>query len=275
MAPALSSATNPSEANRLTKTAAQRYEDERLFHNTTFSENTITSTTKYYSITACSLDHYYNTLLTKCRAKQVLEYGCGTGSAAFKLAANQAFITGIDISDLAIEKARQETQEHGLKATYVRMNAEETTFESGRFDLICGTGILHHLNLASAYPELSRILRPDGLAIFIEPMGHNPLINLYRRLTPSIRTEDEHPLLMRDVSKASAYFANIKATYYHLFTLAAVPFRKLPFFNGLVKTLTAFDDRLFRWMPWAGRYAWMVVLEFSGPLKSVVPPADQ
>ena len=34
--------------------------------------------------------------------------------------------------------------------------------------------------------ELSRIIKPNGECIFQEPMGHNPIINLYRKLTPNI-----------------------------------------------------------------------------------------
>jgi ubiquinone/menaquinone biosynthesis C-methylase UbiE len=64
------------------------------------------------------------------------------------------------------------------------MNAEATTFPDNSFDLICGSSILHHLNLDKACAEIRRILRPDGGAVFIEPLGHNPLINMFRKLTP-------------------------------------------------------------------------------------------
>jgi hypothetical protein len=47
--------------------------------------------------------------------------------------------------------------------------------------------------------SMTKILQPKGKAIFIEPLGHNFLINLYRRLTPNIRSADEHPLLAKDL----------------------------------------------------------------------------
>ena len=37
---------------------------------------------------------------------------------------------------------------------------------------------------------------PGGLAVFMEPLGRNPLINRYRRLTLTLRTVDEYPLMM-------------------------------------------------------------------------------
>lgn len=42
--------------------------------------------------------------------------------------------------------------------------------------------------------------------MFFEPLGHNLLINLYRRLTPELRTEDEHPLVACDLERLVNYF---------------------------------------------------------------------
>ncbi|WP_428491963.1 hypothetical protein [Rhodopila sp.] len=57
-----------------------------------------------------------------------------------------------------------------------------------------GIGIIHHLDTRQASREVARVLRPDGNAVFWEPMGTNPIIGLYRMLTPNARTVDEHPL---------------------------------------------------------------------------------
>ena len=72
-------------------------------------------------------------------------------------------------------------------------NCEKTGFQDNEFDLIYGTGVLHHLELEKCLNEIRRILKKDGEIIFIEPMGTNPFINLYRLLTPKSRSEDEHP----------------------------------------------------------------------------------
>jgi hypothetical protein len=48
-------------------------------------------------------------------------------------------------------------------------------------------------DLSLACSEIARVLRPGGPAIFVEPLGHNPLINAYRKRTPALRTVDEHP----------------------------------------------------------------------------------
>ena len=41
------------------------------------------------------------------------------------------------------------------------------SFADNSFDLICGTGILHHLDIHAAFHEISRTLRPDGIAVFV------------------------------------------------------------------------------------------------------------
>ena len=67
-------------------------------------------------------------------------------------------------------------------------NCEKTKFEDNTFDIVYGTGILHHLNFDICLRELQRILKPRGSFLFIEPLGTNPLINLYRKLTPKSRS---------------------------------------------------------------------------------------
>src|SRR3546814_15436315 len=89
-------------------------------------------------------------------------------------------------SDLATET--------GLHATFSVDNAEQTSFPDASFDRIGGSGILHHLDLDSAYAEIARLLKPGGRAVFLEPLGHNPLYHAYRDRPPPMRTENENPL---------------------------------------------------------------------------------
>jgi SAM-dependent methyltransferase len=223
---------------------------------------------KWYSVAHQSMDYYASLLMQNCKGKTILEYGCGTGSSAPYLAKRGAEVTGIDISDVAIEKATEHarvTQINGLH--YFQMDAEALTFPDDRFDLICGSGILHHLDLRRAFTELARTMQPDGKGVFLEPLGHNPLINLYRRATPGLRTPDEHPLLMRDFSLARRYFGKIEMHFFNLFTLCAVPFRGSRWFPQILGMFAGLDRVLFQTIPGAGRYAWNVVIALSQPKK--------
>jgi SAM-dependent methyltransferase len=184
-----------------------------------------------------------------------------------------ARVVGIDISDVAIDKARETARAAGLSAIeYHRMNAEQLQFEDESFDLICGTAILHHLDLTRAYAEVARVLRPGGLAVFMEPLGHNPLINLYRRATPQMRTIDEHPLMMRDVHLASRYFDKVSPRYFVLQSLAAVPFHASKHFRSILGVLETADRTLFKMLPFTRRYAWQVILTMERPIKGAAAP---
>ena len=134
------------------------------------------------------------------------------------------------------------------------------SFPDDHFDLVYGSAILHHLDLRAACREIARVLRPGGRAVFLEPLGHNVLINLYRRLTPAMRTVDEHPLRMADLDTIAEHFADTRVHYHVLTALAAVPLRTFPGAARLFRTLHAVDRALFR-VPACRRQAWQVVIE--------------
>lgn len=247
------------------KEDGQRYEDERDFHNKAFSGDVRKSATKYYSIIEKSRQYYHTYLMQHGAGKRVLEYGCGPGSAAFRLAAAGADVTGIDISDVAIQQAKDTAVRKGVTGTFVQMNAEAMTFPDSSYDLVCGTGILHHLELERSYKELARVMHPKGSAMFVEPMGHNPVINLYRTLTPKMRTEDEHPFKMHDFTLAEKYFGKVDVQYFHMLVFAAVPFRRTPLFQPLMRALDSVDNAIMSAVPYLKRHAWMAVVALSEP----------
>jgi len=246
-----------------------RYDRERDFHNQqTDRWNTVS---KFYAVTASSADFYGDLLESRADGARVLEYGCGEGSSGFALAERGASVVGIDISDGRIARAREAASASGAAdLTFLVMNAEQLEFEDDTFDLICGTGILHHLDLERAYAEIARTLKPSGAAVFLEPLGHNPLINLYRRLTPRFRTADEHPLRVADLERAQRFFGRTDFRFFHLASLASVPLRSTRSFTGVLRALERADRRLFTTVPFVSRYAWTTVMILGDPLPSFV-----
>ena len=212
---------------------------------------------------------YKNFLIDYCTGKDVIEYGCGIGSYAFMLAKHSSKIVGIDISEVAIKLATTKAKEDNLEnIIFLNQDAEAMTFEDSSYDVIIGTGILHHLNLNKAMTEITRVLKPDGKAIFIEPLGHNPLINLFRALTPRFRTEDEHPLSKSDLHFFRELFHTSNYRFFHIFSLLAVPFRNTRIFPSFLKILDSLDDKLFKWIPFSKLMAWQVVIILEKPNKS-------
>jgi len=196
--------------------AQDRYQREKEYHNKAFAEDLRHSVDKYYETIQSSRLAHRQAMSPLEPGTLVLEYGCGPGSAAFDLAARGAQVVGIDISEVAIEQSRAKAQELGLVIDFRCMNAESLEFEDNTFDMIVGSAILHHLDLDKAYAELSRCLKPGGRAVFIEPTGHNPLLNLYRRMTPALRTVDERPMRRPDFDRAQRYFSNVQVRYYNI-----------------------------------------------------------
>jgi len=211
-----------------------RKKEEKKFHDHVFSENLRgPSVSKFYSIVRSSRDFYTKLLLKNCGGKRILEYGCGKGSYTFLLAKNGAQVIGIDISPVAIKFARAKAREENISEStkFIVMDAENLKFPNNYFDVVCGTGILHHLDLDNSFKEISRVLKPLGKAFFIEPMGHNPAINFYRKRTPHLRTHDEHPLKMRDVELLKRYFKTVKSEFFYFLLWGPCRFVTLLYLN--------------------------------------------
>jgi SAM-dependent methyltransferase len=258
--------------------AERRYERELQFHDERFgNEGAVRSADRFYAVNdACERD-YRGALGRTSGGARVLEYGCGTGSHAFALAAGGRIVTGIDLSPVAVAEAeRQARSEAGPpddrvgpgvleNPSFLEMNAEKLEFDDASFDLVCGSGILHHLDLVRALPEVRRVLRPGGRAVFVEPLGHNPLINLYRRFTPSIRTEDEHPLRVDDLARFGDHFGRVSVRSYAALALLAIPLRRFGSFGPVLAFLNRMDAALFRRVPYLARHGWTALIELEEP----------
>jgi SAM-dependent methyltransferase len=252
----------------------ERLERERLFHNQRYADDTMRQNCvgRFYEASEAFFAKYRERILRGADGARVLEYGVGTSSDAFVLAEHGALVTGIDISETAVTVAERESISRGLRIDFQVMNAEKTAFEDQTFDIICGTGILHHLDLRKAIPEIRRLLRRGGFAVFVEPMGHNPLINIFRRMTPRIRSADEHPLLDHDLRFVGSFFGSCRTEYFGLASLATSVARPLRRNSNLRRFLEALDRRLFAF-PLLRRQAWLVLIEL-GDKKEVQPRTD-
>lgn len=244
-----------------------RLEREREFHDRAYAQDLRAPARRFYAVTGVLAKWYRGSLSDHAPGARVLEYGCGPGSRAFDLVRSGARVVGIDLSPVAIEQATERGRAEGLKdeLEFRVMNAEQLEFPDASFDMVCGSGILHHLELSRAYAEIARVLKPNGIGVFEEPLGHNPAINAYRKRTPAIRTVDEHPLLMSDFALAERFFGEVDTRFFTLSSLAAIPLRELPGFQPIVGGLDSLDRWLFRVAPPLRRYAWMVGITLGAP----------
>jgi SAM-dependent methyltransferase len=245
--------------------ADDRVERERAFHDARFSDDSARAAAgRFYELAVGAAAEYRRALDAIPAGASVLEYGAGTGGPGFDLARRGVDVTGIDISPVAVELANEavaaDPDLDPATCRYVVMDAERLDAPDASFDAVFGSGILHHLDLDASFAEIARVLRPDGVGVFFEPLGHNPAINLYRRLTPSMRSPDEHPLVAGDLAGASRWFGDVEVSYHVLSTFAALPLRGRDRYQRTIGQLDRFDAALFRRAPALGRYAWIAVI---------------
>lgn len=153
------------------------------------------------------------------RGKHALDYGCGHGMASVVMARRGARVTGFDLSTEYVNEARRRAEANGVEVEFLPADAEQLPFASQSFDAVWGCAILHHLDLSVAGRELYRVLKPGGVAVFCEPWGENPLLNLARRRVPypgKERTADEHPLRREDLQPLEAIFGTVHVRGFQL-----------------------------------------------------------
>lgn len=233
-----------------------RVEREKAFHNDRFMEESRINQEKYYFALARGGNHFWSKVESLAHRADVLEYGCGIGINALRLAGLAKSFHGIDISEVGIEHAKLKAKENDFENAFFNvMNAESLDYPDASFDFIFGVGIIHHLDIMRSMSEIRRVLRPGGKAIFWEPLGHNALINLYRKFTPEARTPDEHPLLKRDFDIIARIFPTINRRHTGALTLCSVPLQNKAYGAKLRDILDSIDQAmflvpLFRWSSW-------------------------
>jgi ubiquinone/menaquinone biosynthesis C-methylase UbiE len=152
---------------------------------------------------------------------KVLDVGCGSGDLIIHLLSLGADVTGIDISPgmLALAEERVRIFGGGRTAELRATSAERMELDSAAYDVVVGRFILHHLEIGRAAPEVARVLRPGGRAVFAENSARNPILMVARRHVagrfgvPRLGTEDEHPLAQADIAALAAHFADVRLTY--------------------------------------------------------------
>ena len=220
---------------------------EKEFHNKLQSGEGVRSENKFYKAIFNLYRDFESFLKENSKDKIILDYGCGIGSVTEQIARhNPSKITGFDISEVSIEKAISSAKKLNLEIEYKVDNCEKSSFDSEKFDIIYGSGILHHLDLNASIKEINRLLKKNGKMIFVEPLGTNPFINVYRNLTPKSRSEDEHPFSKKDFDSIKNIFEKVTVKYYGFFTLIFCPFYKRPEKSLVYKFCANLDEALFK-----------------------------
>jgi SAM-dependent methyltransferase len=247
-----------------------RHEIERRFHDAKAVHRSGAGHGDFYA--AGGLDPVWDAFLARCgdlTGKTVLDFGCGEGWTTLAYAGRGARVHAFDISPAAGRRHTVAAAARGLADRIQArvMPAETLDYPDGMFDLVCGVSILHHTDLALTGPEIRRVLRPTGRALFIEPLDHNWLLRAFRALTPERRTPTEKPLSVQQIFGLGRYFGRVRYDGYCLFSIFPQGLLYLTGQGGLFRGSLAVTRRLDRWLlprvPALQRYCWSSIIEVA------------
>ena len=215
---------------------------------------------KYYNTVRKSTEFIDAWVSHNAKGKVFLDYACGNGEKTiFASKAGAKLSLGFDISSVSVQNADKTAISQNLKnIIFFQADAEATRLPDNSIDTILCGGMLHHLDLSYAFPEMRRILKPGGKILAGEALNINPLIKLYRYLTPSMRTEFEkaHILSLSEVRFAKRFFDVTEIRYWHVVSYAAGKF------PSLLRPLEILD-RVLQKIPYIQRLAWIFTFEMT------------
>jgi SAM-dependent methyltransferase len=112
------------------------------------------------------------------RGQKLLEVGCGIGVDSIQLANRGFQVTAVDLTENALQVARQFASHRQVQIDFRLGNAERLDFPDETFDVVYSFGVLHHTpDLAKSVSEVHRVLRRGGTA-YVMLYHRDSLVNL-------------------------------------------------------------------------------------------------
>lgn len=112
--------------------------------------------------------------------KTVLDVGCGGGILSESMARTGAQVTGIDLSDKALQVAKLHLLESGQQVEYRKVPVEELAQERpAHYDVVTCLEMLEHVpDPASVIAACAKLVKPGGW-VFFSTLNRNPKSYLF------------------------------------------------------------------------------------------------
>ena len=132
----------------------------------------------------------------------VLDVGCGNGIISRSLGAKGFNVYGIDVSEKAIEKARQLNTYDNVKFDVV--SAEQLVIEGKKYNAVICSEVLEHLHQPSLLLKtLKESITDDGILIVTVPNGNGPRELLVTR--PIISLQKSNGIAWKIISRIKTF----------------------------------------------------------------------
>jgi len=123
-------------------------------------------------------------------APRVLDLGCGAGHVSFQVADLAAEVVAYDLSPRMLAVVGESATERGFtNIRTVQGVAESLPFADDSFDVVCSRFSAHHWrDVGLALREARRVLKPGGLAAFIDvAASEQPLYDSFLQAVEMLR----------------------------------------------------------------------------------------
>lgn len=202
---------------------------------------------KFYWATALETKRHTKRVCNYIQGKVVLEIGCASGNDAISYCRFAKSYTGIDISNEAIKNC----EARGItNAKFVCTDGHKIPAKDRTLDFVIVNSLLHHMDLETSFIEINRVLKDDGILLFREPLGTNPIFQLYRYITPNARTVDERPFTFEDLRLMQKYFALEDVVWYGFSNIISAFVRVPTLRHGLSRLDEMLSKTPFRFLYW-------------------------
>jgi SAM-dependent methyltransferase len=209
---------------------------------------------------------YEFNFLGPLEGKSIIDIGCGYHPTPIYFAlAGAERVCACDVSPKAVQFMRRLANIYGVadRVTVYESAVERMPFASGEFDLMHGEAILHHISLPPAAPEIRRVLKPGGRAVFKDPLGHNPILEFVRDHMPGVTGKSaakgtDRPMTIEDIERFGRLFASHEYRTFGLTSMAAMLLR-LPGRSVVTRAMHSLDNAVLTQLPFMQRYAQYVV----------------
>jgi ubiquinone/menaquinone biosynthesis C-methylase UbiE len=167
---------------------------------------------------------------------QLLDLGCGGGHVSYRVAPRLRSVVACDVTPSMLATVRATAAERGLSnITVQQAPAEQLPFTDASFDVVVARFTTHHWQDCDAgLREARRVLRPGGLAIFIDVVAPEHAL---------LDTHLQAVEVLRDVSHVRNYRVSewVAALARAGFAIDSLNARRLPmrFDDWVARTRTA------------------------------------